>query len=101
MPRGAAGRHCTGESEAFQKSHDALTPASHPKCADDTTPNNRPMAAVAGLDDRTGGVGGTITVDVTDHFTDPDGDTLTNHCDVQLTPAWPLLSMSDRGPATW
>ncbi len=42
---GAAGSHCTGESEAFQNAHDALAPAAHPKCADDmdpspTTPSN-------------------------------------------------------------
>ena len=36
---GAAGSHCTGESEAFQRSHDALSPAAHPKCADDMDPS--------------------------------------------------------------
>ena len=36
---GAAGSHCTGESEAFQNAHDALAPAAHPKCADDMDPS--------------------------------------------------------------
>ena len=74
---GASGSHCTGESEAFQRSHDALTPADHPKCADDTPPNSAPMASAAELMNQTGGAGSTITVDVSGHFTDPDGDTLT------------------------
>ena len=74
---GAAGSHCAGENEAFKKSHDALTPVNHPKCADDTPPNHPPMAAVAGLMDQTAAPGGTITVDVSSHFTDEDGDTLT------------------------
>ena len=33
---GAQGSHCTGESDAFAGFHDAINPADHPKCADDT-----------------------------------------------------------------
>ena len=39
---GPAGSHCTGESDAFKNAHDALQPASHPKCADDVTPTPPP-----------------------------------------------------------
>ena len=44
-PGGPAGSHCEGESDAFKGFHDAGTPASHPKCADDMEPTQtRPPA---------------------------------------------------------
>ena len=41
-PGGPAGSHCTGESDAYQAFHDAGTPSTHPKCADDVTPTPEP-----------------------------------------------------------
>ena len=40
-------------------------------------PNNRPIPSAGGLEDGMAAAGQMITVDVSDHFTDPDGDDLT------------------------
>ncbi len=46
---GAAGSHCEGESDAFKNSHDALTPADHPKCEDDAAPTREPTDPLANV----------------------------------------------------
>ena len=46
---GAAGSHCEGASDAFKNSHDALTPADHPKCEDDAAPTREPTDPLANV----------------------------------------------------
>ena len=82
---GAQGSHCTGESDAFAGTHDALTPADHPKCADDTgTGNARPVVNAPAMDTivivgiMDGDEHNTHTVEgVKAYFSDPEDDELT------------------------
>ncbi len=46
---GAVGSHCEGESDAFKNSHDAVTPADHPKCEDDAAPTREPTDPLANV----------------------------------------------------